>query len=398
MEAPLGAAIVWKHYPVDCRFVTPATKPQPPGVRFRFRRRYLSLSWDSFDQPWCIGGLGVIETPTNPHAPRVLWVDDQWEAGMVLLLELEGFAVDCATTVATGLSMACARAYDGIVLDQCLPDGSGLMVLEKLRSEGVPTPVMLLTGFGDIKWAVTAMRLGALDYKQKPLVGDEWVDSLRGLVSGLKPSSTASALVRDPPAPARVDGPAPDDVARLLGALREASSTGAAGRLPTVGLLARAVSNPALGVSAYVGCAEALRRALTGSVGGAELAAEAHAILTHALLRLNVERHARLVAAFDNIRAALASGRRPSSEDVARQVDVTVANLELLLDFDTGRNFTEWRCLLAIQLGAQRLAASAEQVAQIAYMLGFEHAAQFNREFHRTLGLTPTDFRRLLDS
>jgi hypothetical protein len=57
----------------------------------------------------------VIATPRNPHAPRVLWVDDQWEAGMVLLLELEGFTGDCATTVATGLSMACARAYDGIV-------------------------------------------------------------------------------------------------------------------------------------------------------------------------------------------------------------------------------------------------------------------------------------------
>jgi ActR/RegA family two-component response regulator/AraC-like DNA-binding protein len=340
----------------------------------------------------------MMATLGNPEAPRVLWVDDQFDAGTVLLLKLEGFTVDCAPTAATGLSMARARAYHGIVLDQCLPDGSGLMVLEQLRSEGIPTPVMLLTGFGDIQSAVAALRLGALDYKQKPLVGDEWVDSLRALVG--KTDRSSPHVVPDGRTHVQSDSRATAILTALISALRDATSGAPQGQPNGAALLAGAVANPALTVSAFVGCAEALRLMVTAPVvhSSAELAARAETVITQSVQRLNVEGHIAVVAAFESIQASLVGGRRPPDQQVARDVGLTVEDLERVLEFNTGRNFTEWRSLLAIQLGAQRLANSPEQVAQIAYALGFDHAAQFTREFHRTLGLTPTDFRRLLDT
>ncbi len=62
----------------------------------------------------------------------------------------------------------------------------------------------------------------------------------------------------------------------------------------------------------------------------------------------------------------------------------------------TGRTFSQWRSLLAIKTSCVELGSSSEQVAQIAYALGYEHVAQFNREFQRLLSVTPTEFRRLL--
>lgn len=202
--------------------------------------------------------VSVEGAQTRSQGHRVLWIDDQCEDAAVLLLKLEGFIVDVATTAEAGVSMACAGRYDGIVLDKCLPDGSGIAVLQQLRSRGVDAPVMLLTGFGDIESAVTAMRLGAFDYRQKPLMGDEWLDSVRRLVHARAGSATA-LVTHD----ADVPTPATEPVPLVIEELRELVAQDSDPAKPAAALLTRVVSRPTLGIPEFVGCAEMLRRLLS---------------------------------------------------------------------------------------------------------------------------------------
>ena len=320
------------------------------------------------------------ETQEVSSRPRLLWIDDQCDQAAVRLLALEGIVVDCATSAAQGLEMASA-GYSGIILDLRLPDASGLSVLEALRCRRDRTPVMLLTGFADVPSAVAAMRLGAIDYKTKPLFGDDWIRSTRALLD-------AGAV------------PVSDRLSPLRAALAALADGGLAATAEAVILrLARAAADPDLELPHFVACAEALRRTIIAAPAcdPSELAAEADEIITHTVNRLGAV-NAKVDAAFDAIAEGLTRGCRSTGPGIADAVGLTAADLERLLAFETGWDFAHWRCLLSVRRGVQSLAGSDEQVAQIAYSLGFEHPGQFDREFRRLLAIAPREFRRLIQA
>jgi FixJ family two-component response regulator len=60
-------------------------------------------------------------------------------------------------------------SFDLAVLDLRMPEVGGLELLEKMRQRGIQTPVVIITAFGDIPHAVRAMKLGAIDFLEKPL-------------------------------------------------------------------------------------------------------------------------------------------------------------------------------------------------------------------------------------
>lgn len=70
-------------------------------------------------------------------------------------------------SVATDLTAGCA------ILDICLPDMDGLALQAKLAERESPHAVIVVTGFGDVPEAVTAMRSGALDFLRKPFRSHE---------------------------------------------------------------------------------------------------------------------------------------------------------------------------------------------------------------------------------
>lgn len=70
-------------------------------------------------------------------------------------------------SVATDLTAGCA------ILDLCLPDMDGLALQAKLAERDSPHAVVVVTGFGDVPEAVTAMRSGALDFLRKPFRSHE---------------------------------------------------------------------------------------------------------------------------------------------------------------------------------------------------------------------------------
>lgn len=88
-------------------------------------------------------------------------------------METRGFKVDTTESVAEGIRMVKAGSYGYAVVDMRLNDGNGLDVVEALREAKEEARTIVLTGYGNIATAVTAVKLGAVDYMSKPADADE---------------------------------------------------------------------------------------------------------------------------------------------------------------------------------------------------------------------------------
>lgn len=88
-------------------------------------------------------------------------------------MESRGFSVEIAESVAEGIARSKARPPKYAVCDLRLGDGNGLDVIEAIRESREDTKIVVLTGYGNIATAVTAVKLGALDYLAKPADADD---------------------------------------------------------------------------------------------------------------------------------------------------------------------------------------------------------------------------------
>ena len=116
---------------------------------------------------------------------RVLIVEDDEEmnTGLQLFLESEGYDVTLAMDGETGQDFAMSLpGYDLIILDANLPERSGFDLLREARSEGVDTPVLMLTGLGSHEHKMRGFRLGADDYLTKPFSTDELLARVEALL------------------------------------------------------------------------------------------------------------------------------------------------------------------------------------------------------------------------
>ncbi|MGB8276629.1 MAG: ActR/PrrA/RegA family redox response regulator transcription factor [Methylovirgula sp.] len=88
-------------------------------------------------------------------------------------METRGFLVTCAQSVAEGLAAIAKEAPAFAVIDMRLGDGNGLDVISELKAKRPDARAIILTGYGNIVTAVTAVKLGAFDYLAKPADADE---------------------------------------------------------------------------------------------------------------------------------------------------------------------------------------------------------------------------------
>jgi len=114
---------------------------------------------------------------------RVLVVEDEARMARLLKrgLEEEGHAVDVASDGADGLWMATENPYAAIVLDVMLPGLDGFALCRKLRTEGIWTPVLMLTARDEVGDRVRGLDAGADDYLVKPFSLLELAARLRAL-------------------------------------------------------------------------------------------------------------------------------------------------------------------------------------------------------------------------
>ena len=93
-------------------------------------------------------------------------------------LEQRGFTVATAESVADGLLQVERAAPAFAIVDMRLGDGNGLDVISALNNRRPEARAIILTGYGNIATAVTAVKLGAVDYLAKPVDADDVVAAL----------------------------------------------------------------------------------------------------------------------------------------------------------------------------------------------------------------------------
>ena len=88
-------------------------------------------------------------------------------------MESRGFAVETVESVEEAQAKVKAAAPAYAVVDMRLGDGNGLDVVSAIREKRADPRTVILTGYGNIATAVTAVKLGAIDYLAKPADADE---------------------------------------------------------------------------------------------------------------------------------------------------------------------------------------------------------------------------------
>jgi two-component system, NtrC family, nitrogen regulation response regulator NtrX len=101
----------------------------------------------------------------------ILVVDDEpgVRAALSGVLRDEGYIVDAVDSGEACLERVARASYDVIVLDVWLPGIDGLVTLQRLRERQVDSPVVMISGHGNIESAVRAIKMGAFDFVEKPL-------------------------------------------------------------------------------------------------------------------------------------------------------------------------------------------------------------------------------------
>jgi DNA-binding response OmpR family regulator len=115
---------------------------------------------------------------------RLLLVEDDrlLADGLSSQLAKAGFSVDTTHTAKEALILAEQEDYRAVVLDLGLPDGNGLDVLRKWRTNGVSFAVLILTARGDWQDKVNGLKAGADDYLAKPFQTEELIARLNAIV------------------------------------------------------------------------------------------------------------------------------------------------------------------------------------------------------------------------
>jgi two-component system, NtrC family, response regulator AtoC len=121
----------------------------------------------------------------------VLVVDDEegMRLGIEKALSLEGYRVSCAATGAEARRMAKGGRFDCAFVDLRLPDIAGTELLSDLRDAG--SAVVMITAYASVDTAVRAMKLGAVDYLQKPFDNQDIVALADRLCNGSRSTHAA---------------------------------------------------------------------------------------------------------------------------------------------------------------------------------------------------------------
>ena len=131
---------------------------------------------------------------------RVALIDDDPAVldSLRLYLERKGMTVSCFSTADAFFE---AKGYsaqlDCVVADVRMPGMSGLDLVRRFANEGIPVPVILITGHGDIDMAVAAIKLGAFDFIEKPFDESRLLESIESATGDARHKQFVTAELSD---------------------------------------------------------------------------------------------------------------------------------------------------------------------------------------------------------
>lgn len=115
---------------------------------------------------------------------RVLLIEDDKDLcqAIVFALSKEGYEVDACNEGDDGLRAMRERAYNLVLLDRMLPRINGIDILRIARTEGIQTPVLMVTALGSSSDLIEGLDYGADDYIVKPFIMEELLARIRAVL------------------------------------------------------------------------------------------------------------------------------------------------------------------------------------------------------------------------
>ncbi len=112
---------------------------------------------------------------------KVLLVDDERDFLETLGERMRARDMDVATATSArdALKMVGEEAYDAVVLDLMMPEMDGLEALKALKEKRPELQVILLTGHATVEKGIEAMKMGAMDFVEKPADLSELMDKIK---------------------------------------------------------------------------------------------------------------------------------------------------------------------------------------------------------------------------
>ncbi|MDM8536835.1 response regulator [Desulfobacterales bacterium HSG17] len=112
---------------------------------------------------------------------KVLLVDDEQDFLDIMTerMETRGLSVSVSSSAVNALEKIKSESFDAIVLDLLMPEMDGIEALKAIREIQPDAQVILLTGHATVQKGIEAMKLGALDFVEKPVDMEALTDKIK---------------------------------------------------------------------------------------------------------------------------------------------------------------------------------------------------------------------------
>jgi YesN/AraC family two-component response regulator len=295
-----------------------------------------------------------------------------------------------------GLALAGSISPNLIVLDLRLPDVDGITFLRRLLAIEDPVPVVVLTGYPDEASQNDVSALGRVTYLQKPVIGQQLVSFLRNAMSMPQTARIgASTSMLGSVDPLAEESAAARQLLVTLDEFRLQASDGRRSGTLTRALL-KVLLEERVQVPLFLACCRVFRTvAISSAEPQDELYAVCHEQISQSMKPFR-NRNAQVAGAIQELEAAWPDCHQIHSGTLARKLGLSAAHFGRLLHRETGCRFRDWRTGILVRRAVHWVGRSGEQFAQISFKFGYESASHLNHDFRRLLGLSPTQFRRLV--
>jgi two-component system response regulator FixJ len=134
-----------------------------------------------------------------PDRGKVYVIDDDeaMRDSLNFLLDSADFSVTLFETAMRFLEALPGLEFGCVVSDVRMPGMDGIELLKRMKAGQSSFPIVIMTGHGDVPLAVEAMKLGAVDFLEKPFEDDRLIGMIEAAIRQAEPTARSDALTHD---------------------------------------------------------------------------------------------------------------------------------------------------------------------------------------------------------
>jgi two-component system response regulator FixJ len=134
-----------------------------------------------------------------PNKAKVYVIDDDeaMRDSLNFLLDSAGFDVTLFETAQNFLDVLPGLEFGCVVSDVRMPGIDGIELLKRLKATQSTFPILIMTGHGDVPLAVEAMKLGAVEFLEKPFEDDRLIGMIEAAIRQAEPAARSEAITHD---------------------------------------------------------------------------------------------------------------------------------------------------------------------------------------------------------